>query len=177
MVAKPEKHFFGTSLRGCAVLLRYIYDETIALFAFLLLLLTACSAKSNQTDTALPNNSTQTLEEQTLCNTNTYELHITTSLLCNNSVGNDWVKAYTSEGAPIADGKQWTVPCNTTKTVTIDITITEKDKIEDVGTGSISVALFDGSEVSTVITVTEGQGRYRGNIAQWEVLCTVEKVK
>ena len=106
-----------------------------------------------------------------------YEVTITASEIYNNSVGNDWQKVYTCDGRTIASGEQYTVPLGTTKTVTINATITESDKWPDKGYGSLSVVLRDGFETSTTITVTESKGRYKGNKAQWEITCRVELVK
>ena len=105
-----------------------------------------------------------------------YEVSISASLLHNNSVGNDWRKAYTCEGFPIDNHKRWTVPLDTVKTVVIDAAITEGDKWPDIGFGSLSVDLVDGFTASTTITVTENKGRHQGNTAEWEIISSVALV-
>ncbi len=105
-----------------------------------------------------------------------YELSISASLLYNDSVGNNWRKAYTCEGVAIASGKRWTVPLDTVKTVVIEVTVTESDKRPDVGFGCLSVDLVDGFKTSTFVTVTENRGRYTGNTAQWKITCRVSLV-
>ena len=106
-----------------------------------------------------------------------YEVTITASIISNNSVGNDWQKTYTSEGRTIASGEQWTVPLDTTKTLTINATVTESDEWPESGSASLRIILKDGFETSTTITVTENKGRYKGNKAQWKITCKAQLVK
>lgn len=106
-----------------------------------------------------------------------YEVSISASLLHNNSVGNDWQQVFTCEGSPVGNRERWTVPLDTVKTVVIDTTIREEDKWPDIGSGSLSVDLVDGFTTSTVFTVTENKGRYRGNTAEWEIACSVTLVE
>ncbi len=92
-------------------------------------------------------------------------------------MGNDWETTYTYNGKTITNGEQLTVYIASTPTIMIDITVTEKDKIPDIGTGSISVTLNKESETKTVISVTENGGCYQGNRAQWEITCKTKFIK
>ncbi len=102
-----------------------------------------------------------------------YEVTIEATELRNNYVGTDWKRVYTCNGKIIDSGDTWTVPLNAKETITIDIEITEVDKWSETGKGSISVILQDQYETSTTITVTENKGRYKGNQAEWEIVCQV----
>ena len=102
-----------------------------------------------------------------------YEVTITATEIYNNSVGTDWKKVYTCNDKIVESGDTWTVPLNTKETITIDIEITEVDKWSETGKGSVSVVLQDQYETSTTITVTENKGKYKGNQAEWEVVCKV----
>lgn len=106
-----------------------------------------------------------------------YEVTITATEIYNDSVGDDWQKVYGCDGRIITSGESWTVPLDTTKTVKIDATITERESCPDAAFGTLSVVLKDGYETSTTITVTEDRGRYAGNTAQWKVFCKVKLIK
>ena len=58
----------------------------------------------------------------------------------------------------------------------IGVEIRENDKIDDVGTGTLAVAICDGGSGKTTVTVTETNGRYKGNTAVWEISCEVKLV-
>ncbi len=107
---------------------------------------------------------------------NVYELTITANLLSNKSVGDDRSKRYTCDGESVPKKTQFLVPIGTTETVEITATVVEQDKYPDVGEGVLSVTLNDGFEASTTITVKENKGRYKGNTAQWKIICTVTLV-
>ena len=68
------------------------------------------------------------------------------------------------------------LPIGTTETVEITATVVEQDKYPDVGEGVLPATLRDGFEASTTITVKENKGRYKGNTAQWKIICTVALV-
>lgn len=106
-----------------------------------------------------------------------YQVTITADELSNDHVGNAWQTVYTCEGKPITGSELWTVPLGTTKELTINVTITEKDKWPDVGAETIPVILTDGFQASATITVTENKGRYKGNTALWEIICKVKLIE
>lgn len=120
--------------------------------------------------------SVQEIEVQTTPTHNVYEMNITATQLSNDSVGREWSKTYWCKGEAIESKTRWTVPIGTTKIVEVEAVITERDKFPDVGNGVLTVELKDGFETSTVITVVENKGVYRGNQAQWEVVCKVALV-
>ena len=103
-----------------------------------------------------------------------YTLNFTETLLHNDSVGNDWEITYTCDGRTIVSGEQWTVPHGSIPTLTIDVTVIEKDKYSDIGYGSLSVVLRDECTSSVTVTVTENGGCYRNRTARWEISCKAE---
>ncbi len=105
-----------------------------------------------------------------------YEVRFTAVLLENESVGDDWSITYRCGDTPIQNGHRWTVPIGNTETVRIGVTVTEEDKRSDVGSGTVSVTLTDGFETSTDIVVTENGGRYKGNVARWQITCMVSLI-
>ena len=58
----------------------------------------------------------------------------------------------------------------------IGVEIREDDKIDDVGTGTLHIAICDGGSGKVEITVTEKGGKYNGNTAVWEITCEVKEV-
>lgn len=105
-----------------------------------------------------------------------YELTFKTKRISNNHVGNDWSFTYTYNGETIKSGYQIVQSLEIFSFQPIQIEIREDDKIDDVGTGSMSVAICDGGSGKTQITVTEKGGKYDGNTAVWEVICEVKEV-
>ncbi len=106
-----------------------------------------------------------------------YELTFSADLISNDSVDNEWKMLYQNDGRNITQGERWTVLLDTPKTITIDITVTEKDKIPDIGTGSMTVILNGESETKMLITVTEKGGINEGNEALWEITCKTKLIK
>ena len=117
--------------------------------------------------------SVQEVEVQTTPTHNVYEMNITATQLSNDSVGREWSKTYWCKGEAIESKTRWTVPIGETSVLEVDIMITEHDKFPDVGRGALAVELSNGFESSTIITVTENKGAYKGNQAQWEIVCKV----
>lgn len=105
-----------------------------------------------------------------------YELTFKTRRISNNHVGNDWSFTYTYNGETITSGYQIIQSLEIFSFQPIQIEIREDDKIDDVGTGTMSIAICDGGSGKTQITVTESGGRYDGNTAVWEVTCEVKLV-
>ena len=105
-----------------------------------------------------------------------YELTFKARKISNNHVGNDWYFTYTYNGETITSGYQITQSLEIFSFQPIQIEIREDDKIDDIGTGSMSVAICDGGSGKTQITVTESGGCYDGNTAVWEITCEVKLV-
>lgn len=105
-----------------------------------------------------------------------YEARFFAVLIESGSVGNEWSISYRCGNTPIQNGHRWTVPLGNKETVKIDITVTERDKRSDVGSGTLSATLVDGFETSTEIVVTENGGRYKGSVARWQIVCTVSMI-
>ena len=102
-----------------------------------------------------------------------YEVTLSHRIISNNSVGDDWEIIYTCENKEIKNKTKWIVPISSTQTQrqikTINVTITEKDKIADIGTGTISIPLIDKNEGTTLVTVIEDGGNYERSEAIWEI--------
>lgn len=105
-----------------------------------------------------------------------YELTFKARRISNNHVGNDWSFTYTYNGETIKSGHQIIQSVEIFSFQPIHVEIREDDKIDDVGTGTMSVAICDGGSGKTEITVTEKGGKYDGNTAVWEVTCEVKLV-
>ena len=105
-----------------------------------------------------------------------YKLTFKTKLLSNDHVGRDWTFTYTHNGQTIKSGYTITQSVEIFTFQSIGVEIRENDKIDDVGTGTLAVAICDGGSGKTTATVTETDGRYKGNTAVWEISCEVELV-
>ena len=105
-----------------------------------------------------------------------YELTFKAKRVSNNSVGNDWKITYTHNGQTVKSGHKVLLSLEVFTFQTIEVEIREDDKLDDVGTGIMKVAICDGGSGKTTITVTENGGRYKGESAVWEITCTVKLV-
>ena len=105
-----------------------------------------------------------------------YKLTFKTKLLSNDRVGNDWTFTYTHNGQTIKSGYTITQSVEIFTFQSIDVKIRENDKLDDVGIGTLAVAICDGGSGKTEITVTENAGLFKGNTAVWEISCEVELV-
>ena len=100
-----------------------------------------------------------------------YELRISKRQLSNNAVGNDWSFRYFYNGEEIKNGHTFTLSLELFMFVSIDVEVTEEDKISDVGNGKITLGLCDGGKGKTEVTVVENAGAFKGNEAVWEITC------
>lgn len=105
-----------------------------------------------------------------------YQLTFKARQISNDHVGNDWSFTYTYNGEIITSGYQITQSLEIFSFQAIEVEIREDDKIDDVGSGTLRVAICDGGSGKTEITVTEKGGKYNGNTAVWEITCEVELV-
>lgn len=105
-----------------------------------------------------------------------YSLSFQADQISNHSVGNDWSFSYTYNDEPIKNGHLIAFPLAVFSFISIGVTVTEEDKISDVGTGALRIGLCDGGCGKTEITVTENAGAFKGNTAVWEISCTVKLV-
>ena len=129
----------------------------------LVLLLSGCSVKEPE-------------ETQRHYTHDIYELTFKTRKISNNHVGNEWSFTYTYNGETIKSGHRVAQSVEVFSFQPIQVEIREDDKIDDVGTGTMSVAFCDGGSGKTQITVTEKGGKFEGNTAVWEVTCEVKLV-
>lgn len=102
-----------------------------------------------------------------------YELTFHTKQLSNHSVGEDWSFKYTYNGQVIKNGYRIAQPLNLFSFLSVEVEVHEKDKIDDIATGTLYIAICDGGSGRTEITVTENAGPYKGNTAVWEITCEV----
>ncbi len=105
-----------------------------------------------------------------------YELTFKAKRVSNDSVGNDWTITYKHNGKTIKSGHRVLLSLEVFTFQTIEIEVREDDKLDDVGTGTMKVAICDGGSGKTTIAVTENGGRYKGETAVWEITCTVKLV-
>lgn len=145
--------------------------RSICIVCLLALLLAGCAAEQVQIPTQ-----TEPIIPKVDYTYGIYELTFKTKLISNDSVGNDWSFTYTYNGQTIESGYTITQSLEIFSFQSIEIEVREKDKIDDVGTGTMAVAICDGGKGKTEITVTETNGCFKGNTAMWEVSCEVELV-
>lgn len=135
--------------------------RTVFLVCVLALLLPACSLEEQVPDP--PSHGIYQLTFQTEC-------------ISNNHVGNDWSFAYFYDGRSIQSGHKIIYSLEQFIFLPIEVEIREKDKIDDVGTGLLQVAICDGGSGKTQVIITETSGRHKGNTAVWEITCEVTLV-
>ncbi len=111
------------------------------------------------------------------CTNEIYRIEINGRCISNDSVGNDWSKIYTMDGATIDNSVQVIAPIDTKTRKTVKVKITERDSIPDIASDEITFYLKDSEVKKTTITVTEKNGRYRGNTAVWEIEVSVKFIK
>lgn len=143
----------------------------ICIICLLALLLVGCSAEQTQ----LQVQTEPTIPEGDYTY-GIYQLTFKTKLISNDSVGNDWSFIYTHNGQPIKSGYTITQSLEIFTFQSIGVEIRENDKFDDVGTGTMAVAICEVGSGKTQITVTETNGCYKGNTAVWEISCEVELV-
>lgn len=119
---------------------------------------------------------TEFIEENRNCSYGIYELNITKKLLSNNCVGNDWSFKFFLNGEEIKDGHEIIYSLELFQFITIEAEITEKDKINDVGAGKITLGLCDGGKGKAEIEVIENAGAFKGNKAIWEITCELKMI-
>ncbi len=103
-----------------------------------------------------------------------YKLTFKAKLLSNDHVGCDWTFTYTCDGQTIKNGHTITQSVEIFTFQSIGVEIREKDKIDDVGVGTLKVPIYDGGSGKTTVTVTETNGKYKGNTAVWKITCEVK---
>ena len=145
--------------------------RSICIVCLLALLLAGCATEQAQT----PTQAEPTIPEGDYTY-GIYELTFKTKLISNNSVGNDWSFTYTHNGQTIKSGYTIEQSLEIFTFQSIGIEIREDDKIDDVGTGTMAVAICEGGSGKTQITVTETSGCFKGNTAVWEISCEVKLV-
>ena len=139
----------------------------ICVICLFTLMLAGCSAEQVQTEPTIPEgNYTYGI----------YQLTFKTKQISNDSVGKDWSFIYTHNGKTIKSGYTITQSLEIFTFQSISVEIRENDKINDIGTGTLKVAICDGGTGKTKITITETDGRYKGNTAVWEISCEVRLV-
>ena len=137
----------------------------VCIVCLLALLLSACSVEEQPT-TILKGNYSHGI----------YQLTFTEKRISNDHVGNDWSFTYTHNGQTIKSGYTITQPLEVFTFQSIGIEIRENDKIDDVGTGTLTVAICAVGSGKTEISVTENAGAFKGNTAVWEISCEVELI-
>lgn len=139
--------------------------RTVCIVCLLTLLLSACAAPEQ----------TQTMSKENY-SYGTYQLIFKEKKISNECVGNDWSFTYTHNNQTIKSGYTITQSLEIFTFQSIGVEIREKDKIDDVGIGNLTVAICEIGSGKTEVTVTETDGRYKGNTAVWEISCMVKLV-
>lgn len=106
----------------------------------------------------------------------TYEIQIEAVCVLNNQVGTDWTKTFIMDEQEIGNKHRIKVLKGEIVEKSVHITITEQDKHSDTTNRNIHFLLRDNQELLKTITVKENNGRYKNNIAEWEIKILVEKV-
>ena len=145
--------------------------RSICIVCLLALLLAGCSTEQAQTPTQAEPTSPEDNYTYGI-----YELTFKTKLISNDSVGNDWSFTYTHNGQTIKSGYTIEQSLEIFTFQSIGIEVREDDKIDDVGTGTMAVAICEVGSGKTQITVTETSGCFKGNTAVWEISCEVKLV-
>ena len=167
MATDEDVALFRHTLRGVLFYWGRIMKRIICVVCLLVLLLASCSTEPAQIEPTIP------ADDYTY---GIYKLTFKTKLISNNSVGNDWSFTYTHNGETIESGYTITQSLEIFTFQSIGIEVRENDKFDDVGTGTMAVAICEVGSGKTEITVTETNGCYKGNTAVWEILCEVELV-
>lgn len=115
------------------------------------------------------------IDSLTIATEGVYQFTVSYTQISNNSVGNEWSKSLFYNGTYIQTGTTITKEFN--EQISLNAMITENDKIQDIGTGKLNITLSDGASASTLITVRENAGRYKGNTAQWRVDVSVSLIE
>ena len=137
----------------------------VCLHCLLALLLSACSVV--ETEPTIPEGN---------YSYGIYQLTFKTKKISNDCVGNDWSFTYTHNGQTIKSGYTITQSLEIFTFQSIGVEVQENVKIDDVGTGTLAVAICEVGSGKLQITVTETDGRYKGNTAVWEITCEVKLV-
>ena len=103
-----------------------------------------------------------------------YQFTIKAKKLSNDHVGNNWSITYTYGGKTIKSGYRFTYPLDVFAFLRVRVEVRENDKIDDVGTGTLRVPLYDGASDKVEVTVTETNGMYKGRTAVWEIYCQIK---
>ena len=142
--------------------------RAVCIVCLLALLLSACSVEEQaQTPPAIPEGD---------YDYGIYQLTFTEKKISNNHVGNDWSFTYTHNGQTIKSGYTVTQSLEVFTFQSIGVEIREKDTIDDVATGTLTVAICEVGSGKTEITITENAGAFKGSTAVWEVSCEVKLV-
>lgn len=115
------------------------------------------------------------IDSLTIATKGVYQFSVSFTELSNNSVGKEWSKALYYNGMNIQTGS--TLTKNLNEKISLNAIIKENDRLADIGTGRIELTLVDGATASSIITVIENAGRYKGNTAQWRVDVSVSLIE
>ena len=133
--------------------------RTVCIICLLALLLSACST-AEKAPTIAEEGHTQGI----------YQLTFTEKKISNDRVGNDWSFTYTHNGQTIKTGYTITQSLEVFTFQSISAEVREKDKLDDIGTGTLPVAICDGGSGKAKISA------FKGNTAVWEISCKVKLI-
>ena len=91
-------------------------------------------------------------------------------------MGSDWSFTFSHNGEPIRNGHTVTESLGVFSFYSIDVEVREKDFIDDVGSGTLYAAIFDGGSGKVKVTATETNGIFKGKTAVLQISCEVKLV-
>jgi hypothetical protein len=104
---------------------------------------------------------------------------VSSELVENNHVGNEWGTAGYVNGKEIGMGDTVELSLKPTDTIKLKALAEEDDKIPDIGSTSVTIkvsSITKATNKSINVTVTENRGRYSGNTAEWKFEFKIQKV-
>ena len=99
-----------------------------------------------------------------------YSIQCRWALLSNNHVGNDWTKQVLYNQKDVASTD---IVASLDSKISLTAIVTENDTVPDTAKQNIQIYLSDNSQTTAEIKVIENRGRYKGNAAVWQLVCTV----
>jgi len=104
-----------------------------------------------------------------------YKIDYRFTLDFNDHVGQNWETSLSYNGAPFDSGAAFIASFDSL--ALIEYSVTECDLIPDSTSGAIRIILRDASTFTEQIKISENRGLYSGNIAIWNLECSVHLIE
>ena len=108
-----------------------------------------------------------------------YIVTFTAEIVNNNSVGNEWITGIKYESVTIRTGSSIEVKSGNNFSFVV-FAIEEDDTGDDYGSSVIEFAQIKVGKTTSqtiIVKVIEDKGKYKGNIAEWVFIVTIERIK